>query len=315
MVTTVTFNPAIDKTLILDSFEIGKVNRLKSSRQDVGGKGINVSKVINLLKGETIATGFLGSHNKEIFEKHFKNTGLKNDFVYVNDNTRVNTKIISLKDSLTTDLNEIGFSVKEHDIFELKKKIINHAKQSEYAVFSGSFPRDLELSDYLDFINSVKQNTKVIIDADGEVLKEGVKTSPYLIKPNENELRDAFGINVSNIEELIKGTLNIIETYKVKWVLVSRGKDGSVMISKDKIYLAKPIKVKAISSVGAGDSMLGGLIYGLEQEKSMIEALKYATACGSLAVTKEGTQLIEHQEVINLISKVIVDDITSIYIN
>ena len=314
MVTTVTFNPAIDKTLILDSFEIGKVNRLKSSREDVGGKGINVSKVINLLKGETIATGFLGSHNKGVFENHFTNTGLKNDFVYVNDNTRVNTKIISLKDSLTTDLNEIGFFVNEDNITELKKKIINHAKKSQYTVFSGSFPRNLKLSNYIDYINSVKQNTNVIIDADGEVLKEGIKTSPYLIKPNENELRDTVGINVTNIEEVIKGTLNIIQTYKVKWVLVSRGKDGSILISKDKIYLAKPIKVKVISSVGAGDSMLGGLIYALEQGKSMIEALKYATACGTLAVTKEGTELIEHQEVIKLISKVIIEDITSSYI-
>ena len=314
MVTTVTFNPAIDKTLILDSVEIGKVNRPGSSRQDVGGKGINVSKVINLLKGETIATGFLGSQNKEIFENHFENTRLKNDFVYINDNTRVNTKIISLKDSLTTDLNEIGFFVNDDNITELNKKINNFAKQSKYVVFSGSFPRNLELSDYLDFINSVKQNTNVIIDADGEVLKEGIKTSPFLIKPNENELRDTFGINVTNIEELIKGTLNIIQTYKVKWVLVSRGKDGSILISKEKIYFAKPIKVKAKSSVGAGDSMLGGLLYALEQEKSMIEALKYATACGTLAVTKEGTELIEQQEVINLISKVIIEDITSSYI-
>ena len=315
MITTVTFNPAIDRTLILDSFKVGQVNRLKSSREDVGGKGINVSKVINLLKGETIATGFLGSDNKKIFEEFFKNNGLKNDFVFVKDNTRINTKVINLNESLTTDLNEVGFSVEKDDINDMKQKIINNAKQSQYTVFGGSFPKNLELIDYIDFVNSIKNNTKVIIDGEGEVLKEGVKTSPYLIKPNENELKDAFGIDVSNVEELVKGALNIIKTYKVEWILVSRGERGSILISNDKILLAKPIKVKVLSSVGAGDSMLGGLIYALEQEKNMVEAFKYATACGTLAVTKEGTELIERNEVINLISKVIIEDITSMYIN
>ncbi len=315
MITTITLNPAIDRTIIVNECTLGKVHRIKSSREDIGGKGINVAKVINLLKGNTTAIGFLGDQNKNKIEEFFYREKIQADFIGVNDKTRVNTKVVDLKNKTTTEFNEIGFNININHIEEIKEKIKAYAKISDYMIFSGSMPSGCYKELYKELIELVKEDAKAILDADGEFLGEGVKASPFLIKPNIHELENTFGIKVESIEDVVNAALQIINKFNIQWVLVSMGKDGSILASKNRILRAEPIKVEAKSSVGAGDSMLGGFMYAYSLAEDPMVALIYGTACGTLAVTKEGTQLFNQDQVMAMQPKVIINDVSQHYLH
>lgn len=315
MITTITLNPAIDRTLIVDECILGKVHRIKSCREDVGGKGINVAKVIHLLEGDAMAIGFLGNKNNKDIEEFFHQENIQFDFVNIDDKNRVNTKIVDLKTMTTTDFNESGFNIDEEHIGLIKKKVQEYAKTSDYMIFSGSLPCGCSQELYRELIELVKEDTKAVLDADGELLSEGVKASPFLIKPNIHELENTFGVKVSSKEDVIHAARNIINEFGIQWVLVSMGKDGSVLVSKKRVITADPIQVKAISSVGAGDSMVGGFIYSYSLDDDPIKALVNGTACGTLAVTTEGTQGFTNDQVKAIQSKVVVNDVSHQYLH
>ncbi|WP_105614586.1 1-phosphofructokinase [Vallitalea okinawensis] len=313
MITTITLNPAIDRTLIVDQCILGKVHRIKSCREDVGGKGINVAKVIHLLEGETTAIGFLGSRNKKEIEAYFHQENIQFDFVDIDDKNRVNTKIVDLSTMTTTDFNDSGFQIHAEQISLIKSKVEEYAKVSDYMIFSGSMPWGCSEGLYKELIELVKDHTKTVLDADGKLLAEGIKASPFLIKPNIHELENTFGVKVDSIEDVIHAAQKISKNYDIRWVLVSMGKEGSVLVSKEKVIMANPIPVKAINSVGAGDSMLGGFINSYALDEDPFKALVYGTACGTLAVTTEGTQGFTKDQVQVIQSKVVVNDVSSQY--
>lgn len=315
MITTITLNPAIDRTIVVDECTLGKVHRIKSSREDIGGKGINVAKVINLLKGDTTAIGFLGYENKNKIEVFLHQEKIQADFIHIHDRTRVNTKVVDLKHRTTTEFNESGFRIHKDHIEQIRQKVQDYGKSSDYMIFSGSMPEGCPMGLYKELTALVKGDTRVVLDADGAVLREGVKASPFLIKPNIHELQNTFGIKVESIGDVVKGALDIVTTFRIQWVLVSLGKDGSILVSRNRILLAKPIKVDVKSSVGAGDSMLGGFIHSYSIEEDPMKALKDGTVCGTLAVTKEGTQLFNLEQVKAMQSKVIINDVSQHYLH
>ena len=306
MITTVSLNPAIDKTILLSSMDRGSVNRIEGAREDIGGKGINVAKVLNRLGIETQICGFIGSANKQRVEELIAHEHLEYHFLEVDGLTRTNIKIVELEAGLTTDLNEQGFFVQEDKLNQLKELMKDRATGCHFTVFSGSIPKGLPDSIYKELILEGTKDTKAVLDADGELLVEGIKASPYMIKPNLHELETAFGVVLESDDSIIQFCKELIKTYQIRLILVSMGENGALLITEDECYYASPLKIVVKSTVGAGDSMIAGMLFGIEQGKPIEEAFRYAVACGTLAVTKEGTQSFSLEEVNQMYEKVVV---------
>ncbi len=304
MITTVSLNPAIDKTILLTDFEHGGVNRITSYREDIGGKGINVAKILNRLKTPSRVCGFIGNQNKALVADLLSHEYLDYDFIEVDGLTRTNTKIVELDRSITTDLNEPGFFINEELMSRFKEKLLSLAKQSDYVVFSGSIPKGLSSGTYKDLITTISNASKAVLDADGQLLVEGMTASPYLIKPNIHELEAAFDVSLDSNERIISFGKSLVKRYGIHLILVSMGEKGSLLITGNECFQAEPIKVEVKSTVGAGDSMLAGMLYGIHSGLTLEESLAYAAASGTLAVTKEGTQSFSLEEVKKMLQRV-----------
>jgi 1-phosphofructokinase len=150
----------------------------------------------------------------------------------------------------------------------------------------------------------VKDKTKTILDADGALLAKGLNASPYMIKPNLHELETAFGRKLTTDSEVISFCQSLLKEYGIQIILVSMGENGSLLITEAAGYQAVPIKVSVKSTVGAGDSMISGMLYGISHGLEPADAFAYAIACGTLAVTKEGTQTFSLEEVNEMLTKV-----------
>lgn len=304
MITTVSLNPAIDKTILLSGLEHGGVNRITSAREDIGGKGINVAKILNRLKVPSQVCGFVGSQNRKIVEELISHEELPHHFLETEGLTRTNTKIVELDQGITTDLNEQGFYINEELMQKFKALIAEKAAHSGFVVFSGSIPRGLSDTTYKDLISIVREHTKTVLDADGSLLVEGMKASPYMIKPNIHELEAAFHTKLTTDEDVISFCQSLANKYGISLILVSMGEKGSLLISENSCYKADPVKIEVKSTVGAGDSMIAGMLYGISQGLAIEEAFAYATASGTLAVTKEGTQSFSLEEVQEMFKRV-----------
>ena len=292
MITTVTLNPAIDKTILLEHFTYGSVNRIQSVREDMGGKGINVAKVLNGLGAEACAIGFMGEKNIDTVKTLLKSEKLTTEFVMIPGNTRTNTKMIESSTRTTTDLNEAGFQISSDDIEMIKALIRKYAKRSGYLVFSGSVPPGADPDLYQELMESVAdiKGIKTVLDAEGELLLAGMKAKPHVIKPNLFELESALNEKLSSHKEIVEAAKMLGRKYRIESVLVSMGGDGSILVTEDQALFAKALKVDVKGTVGAGDSMLAGYLFGQTGNGDLRNALAWATVCGALAVSKEGTQ-------------------------
>ncbi|MBX4267479.1 1-phosphofructokinase [Clostridium estertheticum] len=290
MIVTVTLNPAIDKTIEIDDFKIGNVNRISSTRIDVGGKGINVSKVIKELQYKSLALGFVGGSSGNQIKDYLNDSNINNDFLSVNGETRTNIKIFDKVNNTHTDINENGPSVTVDDITNIKGKIMQHCDEKSLVILSGSVPIGASSSIYGDIIKDIKsKGGRVILDADGDMLMQGIKAGPYIVKPNVEELEKAFGISIDGEEKVIETAKKILK-YGVKFVVISQGSEGSLVISSDKIAKVVGLKVEVKSTVGAGDSMVAAMAVGIQNNYGFEETMKLACATSAANVMTEGTQ-------------------------
>lgn len=304
MIVTVTLNPALDKTMEIDDFSVERVNREKKSRVDAGGKGINVSKVINELGGASIATGFLAGNSGNFIKEQLDQFGIQNDFVFTNGETRTNLKVVDLKNKTYTDINENGPLISEEDLKNVENKINNYLVDGSVLVLSGSIPKNLDKDLYYKMIISAKERgAKVILDADGELIKEGIKAGPYLVKPNIDELERLYGVKLSTNEEIIECAKKLFE-YGIEVVVVSLGGDGSIFITKDNIAMVEAIKVDVKSTVGAGDSMVAALAQSIDKNYLLDKVIRLAVASGTGAVMMEGTQAPSIDKVLKIYDEV-----------
>ncbi|MBU3192115.1 1-phosphofructokinase [Clostridium bowmanii] len=310
MIITVTLNPALDKTIEIDEFKIDCVNRISSTRVDAGGKGINVSKVIKELKHESMALGFLGGDCGNQIKNYLDRLNINNDFLTLKGETRTNIKIFDKVYNTHTDVNESGPSLSKEDITNIKEKIAEHCKEDSLVVLSGSVPSGVDISIYGEIIKSVKnKGGKVILDAEGELLMQGIKAGPYMVKPNVEELEKAFGVSINNQAEVIEIAKKVLE-YGVKYVVISQGSEGSIFISSDKIAKVKGLKVEVKSTVGAGDSMVAAMAVAIQEKYSFEETMKLACATSTANVMTEGTQTGRLVDIEKLKKEITIDYIT-----
>jgi 1-phosphofructokinase len=305
MITTVTLNPAIDKTVEIENFTAGTVNRTGAIRIDAGGKGINVSKVIASLGGISRATGILGGRAGTFIKEYLDSIGIENNFVFVKDETRTNLKIIDRINHANTDINESGPEICDKDIKKLEKIIDTYLDDESIVVFSGSIPLGVSKEIYKELITSAgNKGSKAILDADGELLKLGLEGRPYLVKPNIHELERLFGMKIKSIEQAIDLAKSIRDKYGIKIVVISLGEKGAIFLQDESIIMAEGIKVKVASTVGAGDSMVAALAYCIDKGYSFQDSIKLAVAAGTANVMTTGTQPADLNIIMELVKQV-----------
>ncbi|WP_291636555.1 1-phosphofructokinase [Clostridium sp.] len=305
MIITITLNPAVDKTVEVDNCTINSVNRVSSIKLDAGGKGINVSKVVKSLSGESISLGALAGKTGEFIKNYLDTEKIENDFIFVTGETRTNIKIVDKVKNTNTDINESGNYISEDDIKRIKEKIFNLAKQDDILVLSGSVPQGIEKNIYELWIKEAKEvGVKTILDADGELLKKGILSGPYLIKPNIHELEKLFDVKIDGIDQCIKLCTGIFD-YGVKMIAVSLGCDGALFMNTEKTIHARGIKVKVKSTVGAGDSMVAALAFALDKGYSFERAVTLSVAAATAGVMTDGTTAGSLNDILNIEKQVV----------
>lgn len=289
MVITVTLNPAMDKTLTIDNFNRGIVNRATSLRCDIGGKGINVSKVLKNLEIDSICTGFLGGALEDTFIEEFRKREIKSEFIHIAGETRINTKIVDNINKLFTDINEKGPEISPKELETFINKFTLMCKRDDIVVLSGGVPPGVPNDIYSTLTKIARKKAAIVImDADGELLREGIEGHPDIIKPNENELSNFFKEQISNDNDTIKAA-DRLRRLGIDKVLVSQGGKGAILLTEKSTYQANAIKTCVKSTVGAGDSMVAALVYSQIHKYDQKKTLEFAIACGAASVAIEGT--------------------------
>ena len=292
MIITVTMNPAIDKSVEVSGLTVGGLNRTSNITMDAGGKGINVSKTIHALGGETIAAGFIGGDAGRMIEYSLTQLGIRHDFVTIEGSTRTNTKIIDIKNNnKVTEINEPGPHITDAELNALCTKLEQYAKPENIFVFSGSIPNGIPTSIYAQLIRKLhKKHSKVCVDADGTLLAEAVKAKPLIVKPNNIELKKYFGLDssISDAALLDRGKLLVSDGPQI--AVISCGSRGAYFINKNEIYYSPGIEVHTHSTVGAGDAMVAALAYGLDTDMPFEDSCKLSIAASAGACTTIGTK-------------------------
>ena len=296
MIFTVTFNPAIDYVMQAGEISFGKTNRSQKEEIFFGGKGINVSAVLSELGQSTTALGFTAGFTGEALEKAVVKMGVKADFIRLKKgNTRINVK---LKGNEETEINAAGPDIEEEELNRLFEKL-ESLKSGDTLVLAGSIPASLPNDIYEQIAKSIQnKGIRLVVDATGNLLQNALKHKPFLIKPNRQELEEIVGKEIKTEEELISAA-NLLKVKGVENVLVSLGAEGAVLLAADgKVYKQSAFKVKALNTVGSGDSMIAGFLAGFD--KGYEYALKLGAAAGAATAALQGLATKEKiEEILN----------------
>lgn len=310
MIFTVTLNPSLDKTAEISNFQTDTVNRITFMRVDPGGKGINVSKVVNCLGGESKAFALLGGATGTEVEKQTKALGVNLSAYEVDGETRTNLKIVDPQNHTNTDINEPGPFFQAEKTEVLFQALIKSIQFGDIVVLAGSLPPRAPHDLYASWIDELKQKgAKVFLDADGDAFRLGVNSAPYLVKPNLLELSNLMGKSLSAQEEIISAAWKLMQV-GIERVVVSMGADGALFVSKEKTIAAKGVKVPVRSTVGAGDSMVAALAYGEDASYCMENSARLAIASSAANVMCSGTQAADRRVVDRILPEVQLELIT-----
>ena len=304
MIRTVCLNPAIDKTIQVPGFTLDAVNRVTELRADAGGKGINVSKVVKELGGQSKAYAILAGDAGNSIKHMVTAMGIDVVSVEVEGETRTNTKVVDQKLHTNTDINEPGPTVTAEDLNKLLDILVADIEEGDTVILAGSIPAGAPADTYATWVKACTEaGAKVFLDADGEVLDHGISAGPSMIKPNDIELSGMVGRKLDTLEKIDAAAREIMDR-GVDWVTVSMGGDGALFVTPEKTYKASSPKVKVGSTVGAGDSVVAAIAFAQDLGLDIIDIIKLAVATGSANVSMEGTQAAPRTLVDSLIDEV-----------
>ena len=300
MIYTVTFNPAIDYVVELVSFNIGEINRTTREYMNLGGKGVNVSRVLTNLEVPNVALGFVAGFTGDALRNGLERIGVKTDFISLEEgNTRINVNIKGVEE---TDINARGPEIPNSAIDELFKKLDN-LQSGDTLVLAGSIPTSLPNDMYERIMERLYgKGIRFVVDATRDLLVKSLKYEPFLIKPNNHELGEIFGLELTTDNEIIYYAREL-KKQGAKNVLISMAGDGAILVDENDVAhkIGTP-KGKVKNSVGAGDSMVAGFCAGYLEKGDYKYALRMGTAAGSASAFSES--LATKQEVIDLLNKI-----------
>lgn len=286
MIYTVTFNPALDYVVTVNHFTLGSVNRTVRENIFYGGKGINVSALLANLGYESTALGFVAGFTGEEIERGVKALGFGSDFIKVeNGMSRINLKLKSDEES---EINGMGPQITPDDVRKLFEKL-GRLTKGDVLVLSGSIPAAIDDTIYERIMECLDgRGIRIVVDAEKDLLLNVLKYHPFLIKPNNHELGQMFGTELSTDEEIVEYAEKLQDMGAVN-VLVSMAKDGAILVSEDgQVHKQAVAKGTVKNSVGAGDSMVAGFIAGYLDTGDYRHALKLGTACGGATAFSDG---------------------------
>ena len=301
---TVTLNPALDKNVRVPNFAVDQVNRITWLRQDAGGKGINVSKVIAKLGGESTAIAVLAGQTGQWIANALDENNIKVQAIAVPGETRTNLKVVDAERDTNTDINEPGPEVTDDLLNQALADVISKTSDGDIAVLSGSLPRGASTDTYARWTHAMRSaGLKVYLDADGAALSAGLEQNPYFTKPNDHELSAMLGRELVDVDAIATAASEIVAG-GIDTVCVSMGGNGAVYATTNEVWYAGPVKVKVGSTVGAGDSVVAAFAFADAQGLSTEDTLRLAMATGAANVMESGTQAADRSVVDSLIKKV-----------
>ncbi|MGG5253960.1 1-phosphofructokinase [Neobacillus sp. SM06] len=277
MIYTLTLNPSVDYIVKLDVFQLGSLNRTIDEEKFPGGKGINVSRVLQQLGVASKALGFNGGFTGSYIDEYLRSETIETDFIKVSGDSRINIK---LKTGEETEINANGPKITEAD-FELLKEKIHQLTVDDLLVLAGSIPSSLPSNTYEKLVKICnQQNARFVADAEGELLKKVLPFRPFLVKPNHHELGELFDAVITSPEEVIPYAIQLIEM-GAENVIVSLAGEGAVFVNHNFAYIASVPKGEVKNSVGAGDSMVAGFLAEYQNDENYKQAFRYSVAAGS----------------------------------
>lgn len=280
----ITLNPAIDRTITVQNFQAGKVNRVQSEYSNAGGKGVNVASSLADAGHRVAVTGFLGRENVTLFERLFARKRISDYFVRLEGETRVGIKITDPVLKETTDINFPGAEPLPSDLTSLRATI--EQTDAEWFVIAGSLPPGVETTIYRELTESLKrQDRKVALDTSGETLNHAVQGLPAFIKPNIHELEGLVGRQLSSPEDVAAAARELVSR-GIDTVVVSMGEQGACFVSGEGVLFATPPSIEVRSTVGAGDAMVAGVLSGKLQGLPLAEIARLSTAFSVRAIGK-----------------------------
>lgn len=304
MIYTVTLNPAVDRELTVPALEFNSVLRATAWQVDCGGKGFNVSRMLMALGQPSVALGFAGGRSGELLRDGLAALDIETDFVWVAGETRTNVSIVSEAHDHYIKANEPGPAISSEDQARLLAQVQGLAQAGDWWVLAGSLPPGVPTTIYADMLVILNEaRAKAILDTSGEALQYGCAGRPFLAKPNETELSKLTGLPVGNEVELVTA-VRAVQAMGVGHVVVSLGKAGALLADEDGIVMAAGPKIEEQNPIGAGDSMVGGMVWSLSQGYNVVKALRWGIACGAATASMGGTAVGSRELVESLLPQI-----------
>ncbi|MDD6193016.1 MAG: 1-phosphofructokinase [Lachnospiraceae bacterium] len=300
MIYTVTFNPSLDYIVSVDNFTLGRVNRTRKEIIYPGGKGINVSMVLQNLGYQSCALGFMAGFTGREIARLLEVNGVESDFIHVDEGlSRINVKLRSNEES---EINGQGPAIKKRDIAFLYEKL-DRIQDGDILVLAGSIPEVMPDDIYMDIMRYLQtKDVRIVVDATKDLLVNVLPYHPFLIKPNNHELGEIFGVELKTTEEIVTCAKKLQEK-GARNVLISMAGDGAILLTEDgQIFQSLPPKGKVLNSVGAGDSMVAGFIAGYLENQDYEYAFYMGVCTGSASAFSES--LATRDEVAELMKQV-----------
>lgn len=290
MIYTVTLNPAVDRTMQVQGLAVNAVNRAQDVQVDAGGKGINVSRWVRALGGQSVALGILGGDTGRFIERTLHDEGIETAFTWQAAQTRTNIKIVDTANKTQTDINMTGAAVQESDLRAVYDTLTRRVRPNDIVVLAGKNPPGTPvdmLGTWMDALHAA--GAKIFLDVEGDVLADAIRHRPFLIKPNEHELAGYMGQDITTDTALAEAIHSIFALH-IERIVVSLGAQGAVFAWPDEMIRAAAVPVPVGSTVGAGDAMVAALAFAQAQGLSRRETARLAMAAGAASVIQPGTR-------------------------
>lgn len=293
MITSISLNPSIDRTLTVEAFTPGGLNRVVSSSDVAAGKGINVALTVSALGLDAECVGFMYRDSAPLFEKRLMVNSTAYDFIWMDGEARTNIKVFDQSAGVVTELNESGREIDGESLKKMTELVCAHAENSDYLILTGSLPPGCPADYYATLIDAVAGlGCRCVLDADGERLKKGLESRPFMIKPNRFELETMTGRKLESIADIRDAARHYIDQ-GVEVVAVSLGADGAIILRDDDALYAPKLNIEVKSTVGAGDSMVAGLIAGFMADNDLEETFRMGMACATARCMTEGYRIVD----------------------
>jgi 1-phosphofructokinase/tagatose 6-phosphate kinase len=307
MIITVTLNAALDKTLEVPNFRVGRRHRSVEQTTMPGGKGVNIARALKRLGAPVIATGLAGGATGNMIVDALNDEAILNGFVRIREESRTNTAVLDPTTGVHTEINERGPAVSAHDLELFRDKVLYLAKGASMCVFAGSLPRGVPPDVYAGLIRELKkQNVTTIVDTEGEPLRLAARAEPDIVSPNELEAEELVGHEFNDSDDRAEAVVEMTRLGPAEAIMTVS--DGCYAYVSDggnqALYRVRVEEQEARSTIGSGDAFLAGYIAGRYQGRSPLECLRYGVACGAESVQHFGAGLIDPVAVDRLLGEV-----------